>query len=377
MYVLQKEGVIPLFCMSNQIQRKRKNKLALVIPAHNEELVILHTIKSALAAGQKKQHIYVVDDNSTDATSEIAKTALPAKNVMKVRRSGKALAIKKAVKKFRITSRYHWIHIADADGVFDPNYFREFKTRLDSSKKYAAATGHVQSLRGGWVSKFRTYEYTIGLEIMRRIQSWLGVITVIPGPTSCFRTDVFKKLDINHTSLTEDFDLTLQIHRKKLGKIAYIPQAKSFTQDPKDFKDFKNQVSRWYRGFWQGLRHHRVGLKPQKLDAYVLFTIGETLIFSFEIILLIALSTVSSVGQGLFAIYFLFDVLLMFGWAVFSAALNNRWDILQSFPLFYILRFTNLYIFYKSFVEVILLGKYKTIKPGWETGNRRYRIQTG
>lgn len=337
----------------------------------------MNTIKSALEAGQKKQHIYVVDDNSTDATSEIAKTVLPASNVVKVRRSGKALAIQKAVKKFKITKRYMWIHIADADGVFDPSYFREFKNRLDSNKKYAAATGHVQSLKGGWVSKFRAYEYTIGLEIMRRIQSWLGVITVIPGPTSCFRSDVFKKLDFNHTSLTEDFDLTLQIHRKKLGKIAYIPAAKSFTQDPKDYADFKNQVARWYRGFWQGLAQHRVTLRPHKLDAYVAFVIGETLVFSVEILLLLVLAFSSNFGLQQFAVYFLFDTVLMFCWAVFAAALNNRWDILDAFPLFYILRFTNLYLFFKSFVEVIVLRKFKTIKPGWETGNRRYRIQTG
>ena len=44
----------------------RDNTLALIIPAHNEELVIEATIISAMKAGQKRDDIYVVDDASTD-----------------------------------------------------------------------------------------------------------------------------------------------------------------------------------------------------------------------------------------------------------------------------------------------------------------------
>lgn len=351
-----------------------KRKLALVIPAHNEELVIAATIASAKRAGQPVRDIYVVDDASTDNTSQIASSLINPYNVIKVAHSGKAGAIKKAVEFYNLTARYDWIHIADADGVFGPTYFKVFRQKLN--KKYAAACGHVQSLPGGWISKYRTFEYTIGLEIMRRLQAWLGTITVIPGPTSCFRSDIFNRLDFDHSSLTEDFDLTVQVHRKKLGKIAYFPQAKSFTQDPKDFTDFKNQVARWYRGFWQGLQKHSLAMRLQKIDAYMFFLLAETIVFTVELFLVLLWAALSQNGATALANYVIFDIGLMFGWTAFAAALNNRWDIFRAFPLFYVLRFTNLYLFYKSFFEVIVLGRFKTIKPGWETSGRRYRIQT-
>ncbi|MCC7289345.1 glycosyltransferase family 2 protein [bacterium] len=350
-------------------------KLALVIPAHNEELAIASTIRSAMGAGQSKSDIYVVDDNSSDQTYHIASQLLGKDHVLKVKRSGKALAIQKAVKTFELIKRYEWIHISDADGVFGDNYFTVFKRRLN--RKYAAACGHVQSLPGGWVSQYRIFEYTIGLEIMRRIQNWLGTITVIPGPTSCFRSDIFPHIEFSNDSMTEDFDATIQIHRKKLGKIGYFPDAKSFTQDPKDYRDFVNQVSRWYRGFFQVARKHRIGFRTQRVDAYILYMNLTTVLFTLQLLAVLALAWLSQQGLFVLSIYILTDVLSTALWVTFAAALNKRWDIFKSFPLFYVLRFTNLYVFYKAFVEIIVLRKFNTVKPGWDTAGRRYRIQTG
>src|SRR5438128_515350 len=92
--------------------------LCLLIAAHDEQMVIANTIRSAIRAGMKPRDIYVVDDNSSDKTSEIAKSILGEANVVKVKRSGKGLALSKASKKFNLTRRYRWIHIADADGGF-------------------------------------------------------------------------------------------------------------------------------------------------------------------------------------------------------------------------------------------------------------------
>ena len=51
---------------------RRRKKLALLLPGHNEELIIETTIRSALKAGQRLLDIYVVDDASTDKTRQAA-----------------------------------------------------------------------------------------------------------------------------------------------------------------------------------------------------------------------------------------------------------------------------------------------------------------
>lgn len=353
----------------------RRKKLALIIPAHNEALLLSGTIASAINAGLSRHNIYVVDDASTDDTAAIAKRLVGARNVLTVEHSGKIGAVSKAFDYFAIQKRYVWVHITDGDGLFGPDYFRIFKKRLNA--KYVAATGHLQSLKGGWVAKYRTYEYTIGLEIMRRLQHWLGVITVIPGPTSCFRTDVFAKLDFHDSSLTEDFDATLQIHRRRLGKIGFFSDAKAYTQDPRNFHDFYVQVNRWYRGFWQGVRKYRVGLHPRKIDLYVNWLIAETLLQTVQLILLVTLALISSRGPQILSFYFVLDIVMTLLWVLFAAIMNRRWDIFTALPYFYVLRFATLFIFFKAAVEVLILNKFKTVKPGWETAGRRYRIQTG
>src|ERR1039458_1520798 len=85
-----------------------RRKLALLLPGHNEELIIQATINSAIAAGQTREDIYMVDDASTDKTRVRAVELLGKDHVMTVKRSGKAGAVKKAIKKFDVEKRYNW-----------------------------------------------------------------------------------------------------------------------------------------------------------------------------------------------------------------------------------------------------------------------------
>ena len=107
-----------------------KHKICLIIAAYNEELVLRHTIDSALRAGINSRDIYVVDDCSSDLTASIAYNAIGKYNVLTVGRSGKGLALSTIATDLKLTKRYEWIHIADADGEFDKNYFAALYVRL-------------------------------------------------------------------------------------------------------------------------------------------------------------------------------------------------------------------------------------------------------
>jgi poly-beta-1,6-N-acetyl-D-glucosamine synthase len=349
----------------------QKRRLALLIPAHDEQLVIADSIRSAITAGISRQDIFVVSDGSSDWTTDLAGLLLEDGHVLAQPQTGKGMAIANGIAYFHLVERYDWVHITDADGIFSVTYFRELKTHLN--RRYVAATGHVQSLKGGWISKYRTFEYTLGLEVMRRIQALLGAIPVIPGATCAIRTDIVGALDFTQPLLTEDMDVTLQIHRLKLGRIAYVPAAKAFTQDPKDFGDYWRQILRWYRGGWQVIGRHRLGLRPHKIDAYMGWMIIQ------EIILLLELSVFplwSWWGQnyGPIAVMFLIDLIVVFCITIWAAALNRRPDIISAFPLFYVLRFVNLIAFFYSWFEIVVQHKFRSDSAAWSTAGRRYRI---
>ena len=350
------------------ISFNRRPMLALLIAAHNEELVLENTIRSALHAGMDREHIYVVDDNSADRTSAIASNILGANNVIKVGRSGKGSALSKASKHFNLTRRYRWIHIADADGAFSPDYFKVFRKSLRI--KYAAATGYVRSLPGGPISQYRVIEYTVGQEIHRRFQALTHTITVIPGPTSCFRADVFAKVNFANKSICEDFDVTLQIHRQKLGKIQFIPKAVAYTQDPGTMADFTKQITRWNRGVLQGVRTHGIGRQATRLDAYLTYQVFQNLLFFFSYFIFIPFLVVKNGTADVLALTFLYDVFVTAMITLLVAMKAKRFDILAAFPHIYIFRFVSLYVFLKAFVEVIILRRFKHTDGAWSTVTR-------
>ena len=346
-----------------------KRPIALLVAAYNEELVLEHTLRSAIDAGLWPQDIFVVDDKSADKTAEIARRVLGDMNVYTIGRSGKGLAIHKVSQALKLTKRYEWIHIADADGEFDVNYFHELVKNLDPS--YAAATGYVTSLPGSYISKYRAFEYALGMDITRRFQSMADVITIVPGPTSIFRSDVFDKLNFHANALCEDFDVTLQIHRQKLGKILFIETAIARTQDPGNFGDYVKQITRWNRGVMQMFFKHRIGTSFNKVDSYLLYQLSQNLLFFFMYIIWMPMMTVLSGSFVFLALAFLSDVIIVLGFVLFAQMRTKRRDILPAFPIIYVLRWVSLLVFMKCFVEVFLLGRHRLATGVWETVQRR------
>lgn len=351
----------------------KKQQLVLLLPAHNEELIIAETIRSAVAAGQDKVNIYVVNDNSSDKTEEIAIRMLGSANVLTVGRSGKALAVKKAIDAFALVDRYTWLHIADADSIFSQDYFRHYRSKLDP-QKYAVAVGFVQSLRGNWISTYRALTYTYSQQVTRRVQSHLGMISVFPGPITCFRTDIIKDLEFGGASLTEDFDITLQVHRKKLGKILFIPKAVNFTQDPQTLTDFCKQNMRWQRGFFQGVKKYKIGLHGQRIDVSLGYQMLQTLLFLALLLVIVPYSIITTGNWMVIPVIIAADIIVNGFIALFSSVAAKRWMLIGALPYFYFLRWIEIGIYVTAFVEVMILKRFQEEVIGWSTAGRRYEL---
>jgi len=350
-----------------------KKMLALLLPGHNEELIIQDTIKSAIVSGMDVADIYVVDDSSTDKTRRKAVELLGTKHVMTVKRSGKAKAVYKAIKRFDIEKRYRWVHVADADSVFGKDYFRIYRKAL-KGKKYVVAVGFVQSLRGNWISSYRSFSYTYSQHIIRRWQSWLGMISVFPGPITCFRTDIIKDLDFLSGSIAEDFDLTLQVHRKKLGRIRFIPRAVNFTQDPQTLRDFIKQTARWQRGFFQGVVKYKIGRRLHVIDLSIGYSMLQMIIYLLEMFVFVPFIIADTGRWVVIPIILLADFFVVSLLSFFSSFAAKRLSILGSLPYFYFLRWVEIIVFLVAFIEVVVLRRFRNEVKGWATEGRRYAL---
>ena len=238
----------------------RELRVAILIPAHNEELVIEATLKSVVAVLDPR-HVYVFCDACTDSTADIARRYLPRDNVLEhAVNIGKSRGLELALAKWVQPGGYEFVSIVDADTTLEPDFLKE-SLRVLRRTDVACVVGQVKSR---WypdspVSLYRTFIYVLWQFIAKRVQSWLNAITIASGCSSTWKTEVLDQLEFDHNMSTEDFSLTIQVHRLRLGKIKYVPRAVVWTQDPFGVHAYSRQSYRWMRAWWESVRKYRVG----------------------------------------------------------------------------------------------------------------------
>ena len=74
--------IVGLFAIIDRLRRPHRQaspgfnpRVAVLIPAYNEEKVIVRTIRSVLNSDYKNLHVIVIDDGSSDDTAEVAREA--------------------------------------------------------------------------------------------------------------------------------------------------------------------------------------------------------------------------------------------------------------------------------------------------------------
>lgn len=350
-----------------------KNKIAIVIPAKNEELVLEKTIKTLLER-VKRQDVYLINDGSIDKTGKIAEKYLYKKNILKrTKGKGKANAINSALEKFKLTKKYKYIMPIDADTLITKNFTKEILKIFENDKKgkIAAVTGRVVGSDKNAITAFRLWEYEVAQTIYKKAQSMVGAIVVCPGCSTVYRSKVLKRQQFPEDTVTEDMDLTFIIHRKKLGKVIFAPNAYVVTQDPQTIRDLIKQLKRWYKGFWQCIVKHDIPWGGQVLDAEVALLATEGLINSIFVLALLYLIPKSINAQNsLLIVPLLFDLVIFTLPTLFYTAIKRRAYKMPFYILhFYVLRVITSTVFLSAFFKVMLAN---TLGGSWQT--RRYRF---
>ena len=325
--------------------------ICVVIPAHNEELLVGRCVRSVLAAGIAPRHVYVVNDGSKDGTAAVVSGVCGVNLLTNETPSGKLGAIRTAIAHFSLTTRYRYLALLDADSHVAPDYFSEVLTRFASAPETVLVCGAPCSERHNWLTAYRALEYAVTLRVFKSGQSTLGVITVAPGCASTYATRILPDLEWDTQTLVEDMDLTMQIHRKRLGPITFTPHAVAYTQDPQTIKQYIGQLTRWYSGTWQVMLLRRLPFGGQRIDAEFALLTGEGLVYA---VLFLALPVLGWLDPLAVLAFLSLDQALWLALAVGFSIHQRRADVLWAFPFFLFVRCLNCVVLLRTFwLEVI------------------------
>lgn len=248
----------------DDIQSNRRVQLsdvAVLMAAHNEEMVIAASLAS-LAKLIPRENIHVVSDASTDKTVALVESA--GANVIETPRNvGKATALSWAIRHFELLKQFRAVMVLDADTQLDRRYFEVALPIFDDPRVVAVAgCAHTRWQRhlsplGNVIVSHRQRIYVLTQLLLKYGQTWRGISAthIVPGFASIYRSSALRRININPRGLViEDFNMTFEIHAKRLGRIAFHPDARAYTQDPDRYRDYVKQMRRWTLGLWQTVR---------------------------------------------------------------------------------------------------------------------------
>ncbi len=243
---------------------RRREKLSdftppvdVIIPAYNEGKVIQATLEALLRSDYPNMRITVVDDGSTDDTSQVVSgmAALHHDKIELIRKanSGKSSSLNLAFAR----AREDIVVTIDADTIVLPHTIRHLVAPFEDSSVDAVCGNVLVGNAKNLLTLFQDIEYVTTQNYDRRAFEALNCITVVPGATGAWRRR--KILEIGGYSLdtlTEDADLTITLLRNG-GRIVYGHLAQSVTEVPEDVRSWFKQRFRWRFGMLQCLWKHR------------------------------------------------------------------------------------------------------------------------
>lgn len=365
---------------STLYQLKRRNQLknellqefyvpvTIVVPAHNEEVTIVSTIRSLLCLEYKLYEIVIVDDGSTDNTARLLIDAFEMKQIARPihrmvpcqpeqavfetqafkvpitlickKNGGKADALNMGIN----VSKYPYFVCMDADSVLQYDSLEKIVRPVLEDGTVVAVGGVVRPCNGAEIQNGHVIAYRMPSQILPCMQvleydrSFLAArilfdrfngSIIISGAFGLFKKSVVIDAGgYDTTTMGEDMELVVKLHvfcreHNMPYRIRYATDAVCWTQAPDNLGDLCKQRRRWHIGLFDSLTRHRRMLANPKYGlvgfiSYLYFLIYE--LFS-PYIELFGVATVA-LAFAVDLIHVPFMILFFLIYVVYSAILS-------------------------------------------------------
>lgn len=279
-----------------------KNKFAMIVAAHNEEVVIAKLIESMKCQNYPKElfDIFVIADNCDDKTAEISRsygvTVCERKNDEE---KGKGFALDWMFKKLsEMDKEYDAVTIFDADNVLHKDFLMEINSKMQEG--YNVVQGYIDSKNpdDSWIATSYSIAFWSQNRLFQLARNNIGFSNQIGGTGFSISTRTLKELGWGVSCLTEDLEFTCKLILNG-EKVGWAHDAKIYDEKPLHLKQSWIQRRRWMQGFTDVATRYFFKLvkKAIKERKWYIFDAGLYILQPF-VTLLLGISAVMAIIQS-------------------------------------------------------------------------------
>ncbi len=276
----------------------KNHKFMAILPAHNEEAVIANLVDSLMNQDYDKNllDIYVIADNCTDNTAEIARKhgAIVFERFDPAHKT-KGYALNWFLQqKIKENADYDAFFVFDADNIVDRNFTKAMNKKLCQGEEVVQGYRDIKNPADSWITAGYALFYWTMHRFYHLARYNVGLSPLLNGTGFMVKFDLIKNTGWDTITLTEDIEFSLKriIKGRRLG---WATDAIVYDEQPLTFKASWSQRSRWTVGHIQCMKTYTkdlaLAVKKNKtlmnLDG-LLYIVGSIPLFVATILLLLS-----------------------------------------------------------------------------------------
>ncbi|HZY99367.1 MAG TPA: glycosyltransferase [Candidatus Baltobacteraceae bacterium] len=299
---------LPLFMRLHRVDPLRRSyssldtPVSMIVPAHNEEEVIVKTVRSLLAMEYPTFEVIVVNDGSTDQTleklgkefslepyPEAYRVSIPTEEVREIYRSaeypelividkvngGKADALNAGLN----VARYPLVLSGDADSYYHSSTLQWMSEPFQKDGRTMVVGGAIAvgnncipeqfgdpfnpSLPKKMLPRFQALEYLRAFLSNRLGWAPLNALGIVSGACGLWRKDLLVEAGgYRRDTVWEDMEMTLRVHhmmrrKGRAYRVAFTPYPVCWTMVPDSLSQLYTQRVLWHRHLSECMSIHR------------------------------------------------------------------------------------------------------------------------
>ena len=227
-----------------------------IVPAHNEALLIQSTVKNLLKLDwpEDRYRIIVVADNCADATATLAREA--GAQVLErhdENKRGKGYALDYA---FQYSLTDQWadaVVVVDADTEVSPNMLEAFASRIENGAQAIQAHYGVLNPDDSWRTRLLTIAYGAIHRLRSRAREHMRLSCGIRGNGWCVTHSLLNQVPYKAFSLTEDLEYSIDLALANY-RVVYADEVQVSGILVSSEAAATSQRQRWEGGRWSLIR---------------------------------------------------------------------------------------------------------------------------